>query len=72
MLVITHYKKLHGAREGRVCVFYDDGLVHGTLYGDNFTELYKAARFLTMRSLDRKEITAILEDKHGLKRGVQR
>ena len=64
-MVTTHYRKLYGELKGKVSVFYDDGKIHGTLYAQNYPELYRATRFLSLRGLDRKTISAILADTHG-------
>ena len=62
VMIITRYRKLN---TGRVSVDYLDGGISGTLYADNYGELYRATRFLTLRHLDKTGISLILADKHG-------
>ncbi len=61
----THYRKLHGELEGKFSVFYKDEGIRGTLYADNYGELYQATRFLSVRHLDKAAISLILADAHG-------
>ena len=65
MTITTHYRKLHGELKGKVSVFYSDDQIHGTLYGRDYGELYRATRFLTLRHLDKTAFSLILADKHG-------
>jgi len=65
MTITTRYRKLRGELEGKVSVYYDDGRIHGTLYGTDYRELYRATRFLALRNLDKEEFYATLNDKHG-------
>lgn len=65
MEVVTHYKKLHGEQEGRVKVDYRDKGITGTLYADSYEQLYRATRFLTLRSLDKSTFLDMLADTHG-------
>jgi len=68
--ITTHYRKLHGELEGKVSVYYEDKGVHGTLYAQNYGELYRATRFLALRRLDKDAFFATLADKHGKERVV--
>lgn len=64
-MIITRYKKLV---TGRVSVDYldDQGSgITGTLYADNYTELYRATRFLKVRHLDKTALSATIADTHG-------
>ena len=64
-MVITRYKKLV---TGRVSVDYVDDAgdgITGTLYADNYPELYRAARFLTLRHLDKTALSVLIADTHG-------
>jgi hypothetical protein len=70
IMIITHYKKLHGELEGKFSVHYTDEGIHGTLYATSLFELYRATRFLSVRTLDRVALFRILEDKHGEERKV--
>ena len=61
-MLTTYYRKL---ANGKVSVDYMDGGITGTLLADNYGELYRATRFLSLRHLDKAAFTLILVDNHG-------
>jgi hypothetical protein len=62
-MILTHYKKLEAWNI--VSVEYRDDEIHGTLYANDYGELYRATRFLTLRHLDKASFSKILADTHG-------